>query len=43
MAELLDGDFIFVRHNTGEEWSKDDFLNYMLTGISDKTVCENTR
>ena len=43
MAELLDEDFIFVRHNTGEEWSKDKFLDYMLTGIGDKTACENRR
>ena len=37
MAELLDDDFIFARHNTGGEWSEDDFLGYMLTGIRDKT------
>ena len=43
MAELLDDDFIFVRHNTGEKWSKDEFLEYMLTGIRDKTTCENRR
>ena len=43
MAELLDDDFTFVRHNTGEEWSKDKFLDYMLNGIRDKTACENRR
>ena len=43
MAELLDDDFILVRHNTWEEWSKDKFLDYMLTGIRDKTACENRR
>ena len=43
MAELLDNDFIFLRHNTGEEWSKSEFLDYMLTGIRDKTTCENRR
>ena len=43
MAELLDDDFIFLRHKTGEEWSKGEFLNYMLTGIRDKTTCENRR
>ncbi len=43
MAGLLDDDFIFVRHNTGEEWSKDEFLGYMLTGIRDKTACEDRR
>ena len=43
MAELLHDDFIFVRHNTGEELSKDEFLDYMLTGIRDKTASENRR
>ena len=43
MAELLDDAFIFVRHNTGEKWSKDEFLDYMLAGIRDKTTCENRR
>ena len=43
MAKLLDDDFIFLRHKTGEEWSKDEFLDYMLTGIRDKTACENRR
>ena len=43
MAELLHNDFIFVRHNTGEKLSKDEFLDYMLTGIRDKTTAENRR
>ena len=43
MAELLHDDFLFVRHNTGEELSKDEFLDYMLTGIRDKTASENRR
>ena len=43
MAELLDEDFMFLRHKTGEEWSKDEFLDYMLTDIRDKTRCENRR
>ncbi len=43
MAELLHDEFIFVRHNTGEELSKDQFLDYMLTGIRDKTTSENRR
>ena len=41
MAELLDDDFIFVRHNNGEEWGKSHFLDVMLTGVRDKT--ENRR
>ena len=43
MAELLHDDFIFVRHNTGGTLSKDEFLDYMLTGIRDKTTSENRR
>ena len=43
MAELLDDDFIFLRHKTDEEGRKGEFLNYMLTGIRDKTTCENRR
>ena len=43
MAELLDDSFIFVRHNTGEEWSKDKFLDAMLTGVRDKTTSEGRR
>ena len=43
MAELLDDDFIFVRHNNGEEWSKSKFLDVMLTGVRDKTASENRR
>ena len=43
MAELLDGDFIFVRHKNGEEWDKSQFLDVMLTGVRDKTGSENRR
>ena len=43
MAELLDDDFIFVRHNNGEERSKSKFLDVMLTGVRDKTASENRR
>ena len=43
MADLLDDNFIFARHNTGEELSKYEFLDYMLTGIRDTTTCENRR
>ena len=43
MAELLDDSFIFVRHNTGEEWSKDKFLEAMLTGVRNKTTSEGRR
>ena len=43
MAALLDDDFIFVRHNTGEEYDKNQFLDYMLNGLRDKTASENRR
>ncbi len=43
MAELLDDDFIFLRHNTGKEWSKGEFLDVMLNGVRDETTCENRR
>ena len=34
---------LYLSDNTGEELSKDEFLDYMLTGIRDKTTCENRR
>ena len=40
MAELFDDDLIFLKHKTGEVWSKGEFLDYMLTGIRDKKKCE---
>ena len=43
MAELLDDNFIFVRHNTGEEWNKDKFLDAMITDVRDKTASECIR
>ena len=29
MAELLDDSFIFIRHNTGEELNKDEFIDLL--------------
>ena len=43
MAELLDDSFIFVRHNTGEEWSKDKFIDYLMTGIRDQVTAHGRR
>ena len=43
MADLLHDDFVFVRHQTGEEWSKDKFLDVMMTDVRDKTTSENRR
>ena len=43
LAELLDDDFIFVRHNTGEKFDKNKYLDAMMTDVRDKTACENRR
>tara|TARA_B100000780_G_C20976433_1_gene390020 strand:+ start:15 stop:386 length:372 start_codon:yes stop_codon:yes gene_type:complete len=43
MAELLDDDFIFVRHNTGEKMNKDEFIDYLMTGIRDQVTSEGRR
>ena len=43
MAELLDDGFIFVRHNTGEEMNKDEFIDYLMTGIRDQVKSEGRR
>ena len=43
MAALLDDDFIFVRHNTGEKFDKNKYLDAMMTDVRDKTACENRR
>ena len=43
LAELLDDDFIFVRHNTGEKLDKNKYLDAMMTDVRDKTACENRR
>jgi hypothetical protein len=43
MAELLDDGFIFIRHNTGEEMNKDEFIDYLMTGIRDQVKSEGRR
>ena len=43
LADLLHDDFIFVRHNTGEEFNKNKYLDTMITDVGDKTACENRR
>ena len=43
MAELLDDSFIFIRHNTGEEWSKNKFIDYLMTGIRDQVTAQDRR
>ena len=43
MAELLDDEFVFLRHSTAEKWSKAQFLDVMMTDVRDKTASENRR
>ena len=43
MAELLHDNFLFVRHQTGEQWNKDRFLDIMMTDVRDKTTSEGRR
>ncbi len=43
MAELLDDSFVFIRHNTGEEWSKNEFIDYLMTGIRDQVTARDRR
>ena len=43
MAELMHDDCVYVRHATGEEWSKDQFLDAMMTDVRDKTASEGRR
>ena len=43
MAELMHDDYVFVRHATGEEWSKDEMLDAMMTDVREKTNSENRR
>ena len=43
MAELLDDSFTFIRHNTGEELNKDEFIDYLMTGIRDTVQAHGRR
>ena len=43
MAELLDDSFTFIRHNTGEELNKDEFIDYLMTGIRDQVTAHGRR
>ena len=43
MAELMHDDYVFVRHATGEELGKDQFLDGMMTDFREKTNSENRR
>ena len=39
LSELLDDDFVFVRHQSGSEMTKEEMLN-MLTSEGAQTGCE---
>ena len=43
MADLLHDDCVYVRHATGEELGKDQFLDGMMTDVRDKTASEGRR
>ncbi|MGV6887780.1 nuclear transport factor 2 family protein [Rhodophyticola sp. SM2404] len=43
MEELLDDSFIFVRHNTGEKMTKNEFIDYLMTGVRDQVKSEARR
>ena len=43
MAELLDDSFIFIRHNTGGKMNKDEFIDYLMTGIRDQVTAHGRR
>ena len=43
MAELLDDSFIFIRHSTGGKMNKDEFIDYLMTGIRDQVTAEGRR
>ena len=43
MSELMHDDYVYVRHATVEEWSKDEMLDAMMTDFREKTNSENRR
>ena len=40
MANLLDDRFVMVRHQTGEKFNKEQFLDYIMTGIREQVNSE---
>ena len=43
IADLAYVDFIFFRRVTGKQWTKNEFLDVMLTDVRVKTTLENRR
>ena len=43
MAALLDDSFVMVRHQTGEQLNKEQFLDYIMTGIREQVTAQNRR
>ena len=43
MADLLDDGFVMVRHQTSEKFNKEQFLDYIMTGIHEQVTAENKR
>ena len=43
MAALLDDNFMLIRHNKGEVLNKEEFLDYLMTGIRDQVTCQDRR
>jgi hypothetical protein len=43
MAALLDDSFVMVRHQTGEQLDKEQFLDYIMTGIREQVTAQNRR
>ena len=41
MADLLNDRLIMVRHQTGEKFNKEQFLDYKMTGIREQVTAEN--
>ena len=41
MAGLLHDGFVIVRHQTGEQFNKEEFLDYITTGIRDMVIAED--
>ena len=43
MADLLDDGFVMVRHQTSEKFNKEQFLDYIMTGIRQQVTAKNRR
>ena len=43
MGALLDDNFTLIRHNKGDVLNKEEFLDYLMTGIRDQVTCQDRR